>query len=200
MKFTKGDLSVMRSSLIALTVAASCSILLIFISSKHADIAEKNWRDAQRQLQVAQSELNAAKADHEDLTNYLDEYAASLAQHLIGNEPRLDWVENLERLRHQKLVLDMHYNIGPQKNYTPQPPINSGNFEIKYSEMKLQLALLHEGQLLDFFAALRSQIKGWYQLDSCSVVRTKVQDGDATASLHAECSGGWITLKNRSTP
>lgn len=200
MKFIRSDLAVMRSSLMTLTVAASCSMLLIYMSDRQADIAEKNWSNAQRQLHTAQTELNNAKLDQENLANYQGEYDASVAQHLIGNEPRLDWVESLERLRQQKLVDDLHYNIGPQKSYTPLPAIDSGNFEIKYSEMKLQLDLLHEGQLFDFYDALRDQIKGWYQLDSCSILRTHWEGQSGSTQLRAECNGGWITLKNRSTP
>ena len=107
----------------------------------------------------------------------------------------------MEKLRRQNLVTDFRYSIAPQKIYSPQPPVDSGNFDIHYSEMKLQFDLLHEGQLLNFFAALRNQIKGHYQLESCALQR--VADGNtATATsthLKAECSGGWITLKNRNT-
>lgn len=198
MKITKSDLKVMRSSLITLTIAICCSLLLIYFSDRQANIAKNNWDKAQQQLRAAQSGLNDAKQDYENLLNYRDEYAASIDQHLIGNESRLDWVENLERIRQQKLVADMHYNIGPQKSYIAQPVIDSGNFELKYSEMKLQLDLLHETQLLDFFDALRTQIKGWYQLDECNIVRSASGTTSLTTQLHAECSGGWITLRNRS--
>ena len=198
MKITKSDLSVMRSSLITLSIAIIASLLLISISERLSGLAQKNWHDAQRELRAAQSELNNAKQDQENLRDYQGEYLASVNQHLIGNEQRLDWVESLEKLRQQKLVSELHYNIGPQKTYTPQPPIDSGNFDIKYSEMKLQLSLLHEDQLLDFFDELRGQIKGWYQLDGCSIVRAPGEAQNNATQLTAECSGGWITLKNRS--
>lgn len=200
MKITKSDFTVMRSSLITLTIAICCSLLLIYFSDRQASIAERNWSTAQQRLSTAKNELNNARWDYENLFKYQDEYAASLDRNLIGEEPRLDWVESLERLRQQGLVSDMHYNIGPQKTYTPQMPIDSGNFDIKYSEMKLQLDLLHEGQLIDYFDALRTQIKGWYQLDECNIVRTNSDKQNVAIQLRAECSGGWITLKNRSAP
>ncbi|HYR06033.1 MAG TPA: hypothetical protein VEP71_05055, partial [Gallionella sp.] len=85
-----------------------------------------------------------------------------------------------------------------------QPPVDSGNFNIHYSEMKLRFDLLHEGQLLNFFDALRTDIKGWYQLDGCSLQRSigAINEDNAppTAYLRAECNGGWITLKNRNAP
>jgi hypothetical protein len=65
--------------------------------------------------------------------------------------------------------------------------------------MKLQFDLLHEAQLLDFLAALRSRINGWYQLEGC-MLRRAADENAETARITAECSGGWITLKNRNTP
>lgn len=197
MKFSGNDMGVMRSSLITLAVAASCSALLIYFSERQAGLAGKDWRDAQSQLQAAKSQLSSAKLDQGDMESYLAEYSASVDQHLIGEETRLDWVESLEKLRPQKKVADFRYNIGPQKNYAAQPAIASGNFNIHYSEMKLQFDLLHEGQLMDFFDAVRGQIKGWYQLESCSILRNQGDAQNTGLQLKAECSGGWITLQNR---
>ena len=197
MKITKSDFGVMRRSLITLTIAIICSMLLIYFSNQQTSRAERNWNAAQQRLSTAQNELNNARWDYENLFKYQDEYEASISRDLIGNEPRLDWVESLERLRQQNLVSDMHYNIGPQKPYTAQMPIDSGSFDIKYSEMKLQLDLLHEGQLIDFFDALRTQIKGWYQLEECNIVRSAGDSKNVAIQLHADCSGGWVTLKNR---
>jgi hypothetical protein len=110
-------------------------------------------------------------------------------------------MEGLEKLRQQNLVVDFRYNITPQRIYTPQPAIDSGNFNIHYSEMKLQFELLHEGQLLSFFDALRSRIKGHYQLEGCKLQRDDIaEDAAKPTKISAECSGGWITLKDRNAP
>ena len=197
MKISKDDWGVMRSSVVTLAIAAGCSALLIFFSETRSELAENDWRDAQRQLRAAQSELNNTKQDRDNMDSYLAEYAASVEQHLIGEESRLDWIANLEKIRTQKRVEDFRYNIGPQKLYAAQPAIDSGNYNIHYSEMKLQLDLLHEGQLFDFLDAVRDQIKGWYQLESCSILRNPGDSQNTGIQLKAECAGGWITLQNR---
>ena len=91
MKITKSDFGVMRSSLITLTIAICCSLLLIYFSDRQASIAERNWNAAQQRLSTAQNDLNNARWDYENLFKYQDEYAASLDRNLIGDEPRLDW-------------------------------------------------------------------------------------------------------------
>ncbi len=196
MKISKRDLGVMRLSLIVLGVALCFSLLLIYYSQSHAEYEDREWHTALSQLQSAQNDFSNAQQDESNMASYLDEYATSVDQHLIGDESRLDWVESLEKLHQQKVVEDFRYNIGPQTKYVTQPNIDSGNFNINYSEMKLQLDLLHMEQLITFFDTLRTQIKGWYQLNSCSIHRNETATG-VGPQLKAECSGGWITLKNR---
>jgi hypothetical protein len=152
----------------------------------------------------ARNRLATARQDQENLASYSKDYSVLEDREIINDDHRLDWMEGLGKLRQQNLVVDFGYNIAPQKVYTPQPAIDSGNFDIHFSEMKLQFDLLHEGQLLNFFNALHSQIKGQYQLEGCTMQRTAALKGDskdiepsATTNIKAECSGGWITLKNR---
>ena len=76
--------------------------------------------------------------------------------------------------------------------------MDAGNFLLGRSNITLQLDLLHEEQLLHFFANVRKQMKGWFMLDGCTLSRTGATD--EIAPLKAECTGGWVTLKNKSTP
>ena len=203
MRFSKSDFPLMRWSLAAICGSALLSSFILYISSQYSDHNELNLRTAQRQLNDARSRLTAARQDQENLSVYATEYGALEEQNIIGDEHRLDWIEGLEKLRRLNLAIDFRYNIAPQKTYAPQPAIDSGSFNIHYSEMKLQFDLLHEGQLLAFFAALRNQIKGQYQLEGCTLQRNDIaEDAAAPMATHikAECSGGWITLKNRNAP
>lgn len=201
MKLSNSDFLLIRWSVAAICASALLSGIILFSSSQYAAHNQTELHTAQRQLNDARSRLTAAQQDKENMAAYSAGYILLEEQNIIGDEHRLDWIEGLEKLRQQNLVIDFSYNIAPQKIYVPQPAIDSGNFNINYSEMKLQFDLLHEGQLLNFFAALRSQIKGHYQLEGCKMHHNETAEGDATAAhVRAECSGGWITLRNRSAP
>ncbi len=197
MRFAPSDFALIRSSVLALLAAAFACALVLYSSGQYADKTRKDRLDALQQLNEARNRLNGALEDKENMAAYAGEYATLTSFGIIGEDRRLDWMEGLENIRQQNLVADFRYNIAPQVPYAPQPPIDSGNFDIRYSEMKLQFDLLHEGQLLDFFAALRSQVKGRYLLEGCTMQRTAAADGNPATHLTAECSGGWITLKNR---
>ena len=132
---------------------------------------------------------------------FRSEYGTLLQRKIIGNDQRLDWIEGLEKIHQQQRVLDFKYAIAPQQPYTPAPPLDSGNFELNLSNMTLQLDLLHEGQLITFFDTLRTDIKGWFIIDHCSLERSAAAPENGTVSqLKAECTGGWLTLKNRNAP
>jgi len=199
MRFSKSDIPLLRWSLAAICASVLISGFILYTSNQYSDYKQLNLHAAQRQLKDARDHLTAAREDQENLSVYSAEYGVLEEQNIIGDEHRLDWIEGLEKLHRQNLVLDFRYNISPQKIYAPQPAIDSGNFNINYSEMKLQFDLLHEGQLLHFFDALRSQIKGRYQLEGCTLQRNDAAADDAT-HIKAECSGGWITLKNQNAP
>lgn len=206
MNLTKADFVLMRWHIMAICTSLVVSALALYSTSEYAEKSLKDRRNAQNQLNDARNRLSTAYEDQKNMAIYADEYGALLDRKIIGANHRLDWMEGLEKIRKQNLVAGFRYSIGPQKIYVPQPAIDSGNFDVNYSEMKLQIDLLHEGQLLDFFAALRKQINGQYQLESCTLARTAVSsDNDdtptaASAHVKAECSGGWITLKNRNAP
>ncbi|MDO8811014.1 MAG: hypothetical protein Q7J38_03165 [Gallionella sp.] len=198
MKFSKADFPLMRRSLLMACTSVLLGITVLYGSSQYAEHAKKSRHNAQRLLNEAQNRLVEARRDQENMLVYSGEYEALERHEIIGDEQRLDWVEGFEKLRQQNLVTDFRYNIAPQKNYAAIFAADSGNFHIRYSEMKLQFDLLHEAQLLNFFDALRSQIKGHYQLEGCILQRGGA-DANSSSRLKAECSGGWITLKNRGT-
>lgn len=197
MKIAAADFPLIRWSVIAFCTAALASAAMMYISGRYAQQTQNFLRDAQTHHQDARNRLNAAHEDQENMAEYADEYGKLMVRKVVGDEPRLDWIEALEKLRKQKLVLDFRYSIMPQKNYVSQPAVSSSNFDIHYSEMKLSFDLLHEEQLLNFFNALRLQSAGWYQLDGCTLKRNDNPSPATQVHLSAECTGGWITLKNR---
>ena len=198
MKFSKADFYQLRWSLAAFLAAILVSSVILSGSSQYADATQKDQRTAQSQMNDARNRLTMATQDQESLVDFSHEYDTLEKNKLIGDDHRLDWMEGLEKIRNQNRVIDFRYSIAPQKIYAPQPAIDSGNFDIHYSEMKLQFDLRHEGQLLNFFDALRSQIQGHYQLEGCTMQRNDAAEDTGTPMhLKGECNGGWITLKNR---
>lgn len=202
MTFGKNEIRTLRKSLWGLSAALLLSGGIVYYTKEIKSQTKAELRNAQNAVSDARRQLDSARQDAESMSTYSIEYGALLAQEIIGEDKRLNWIEALEKIRQQNPTNDFRYRIEPQQPYTPNPALDTGNFDIRYSAMKLQFELLHEGQLVDFFAALRHDINGWYHLESCTLQRKSVDieqpfTPDASARLSAECSGGWITLKNR---
>ncbi len=204
MTFSTSDFSHIKWSLLTFLFVLGMSSIIIVASENFVAQSQRDQRDAKRQLSEARSRLATAGEDHENMQTYTLEYDALLKRNVIGNDQRLDWIEGLEKIHKQNHVpgfIEFKYAIAPQKSYIPAPPLDSGNFDLHLSDMTLQFELLHEGQLTAFFDALRTGINGWFLIDHCSLERTAAtadsDDFGVAHQLKAECTGGWLTLKNR---
>ena len=131
---------------------------LISLSNSYLEHSLKERQAAQQRLFDARTQLLAAQNDEENMSAYALEYNSLLAQKVIGDEQRLDWMEGLEKLRQQGVVLDFKYTIAPQQSYAPNPPDwMRAISQLSRSSMTLQIDLLHEEQLLHLFADMRSK-------------------------------------------
>lgn len=198
MRFNKDDLPYLKLSLGAFALSLLLSAGMVSYSEDYLKQSQKERSDAQKQLNDARLQLLSAQGDQENMSAYSLEYVSLQDQKVIGNEQRLDWIEGMEKLRQQGIVLDFKYTISPQQAYTPNPPVDAGNFQLNRSNMTLEIDLLHEEQLVQFVSALRSQLKGWFILDGCDLNRAF--PGTEATPLKASCNGGWLTMKNRNMP
>jgi len=199
MSFSASDIPEIKWSLGAFVVSLVVAAALVDFSDTFKNNARNELQTAQAKLTDARTQLATAQNDFENMATYKLEYEALELQKVIGNEQRLDWLEGLERLRKQNIVLDFKYAIAPQQSYTPNPPLDTGNFSLNLSPMTLQIELLHEEQLDQLLSAMMSQMEGWFLLDRCNLSTVAAPTGETT-SLKADCAGGWLTMKNRNTP
>lgn len=197
MSFSASDIKEIKWSLGAFVLSMGLAAALISYSQDYQHQALQDRQAAQQRLTEVRAKLATALSDQENMATYQLEYEALIQQKVIGDEQRLNWMEDLEKIRKQRNIPEFKYTIAPQQGYAPNPPLDSGNFNLYTSPMTLQINLLHEEQLLHLFTALNTQIQGWFILDRCSLSGI---DAQGTGALSASCAGGWITMKNRNAP
>lgn len=158
---------------------------------------------------VARQELMAAKAHHaearERLLRIADEerevneklavYRRLQALHIIGPERRLEWADTMSRIRTSRELLDLRYRVDRQEPLATVPG-KPANVEFYSSTMTVDLALLHEGDLLGFLDDLRDSGNAYYSVRSCTITRTgQVPTGTSiVARLQAQCVIDLITI------
>lgn len=206
MIFLKSDLRHIKWSLLVFMLALGASYLMIVAGNTFIAHAQREQKEAKRQMNEARARLSTAGEDHANIQTYTLEYDSLLKRNVIGDGQRLDWIEGLNRIHeqgHSLGFMDFKYAIAPQQPYTLIPPLGSGNFELNRSDMTLQFDLLHEEQLITFFDTLRTDIKGQFVLDHCVLERSASlpdeDDNGVGQQIKAKCTGGWLTMKNRNS-
>jgi len=160
---------------------------------------------AQAQLATARTERNQSR---ERLARISDEerevkekmaiYQRLAGAGILGEERRLEWADAIQRIRTSRELLDLRYRIDPQKPIASVPG-KPANVDFFASSMRVDLALLHEADLLVFLADLRDARNQYTAVQHCNVARTSIATNVPTLAprLRAQCSINLITILDR---
>ena len=128
----------------------------------------------------------------------LDVYQRLRELHILGEEQRLEWADAVTRIRKERELLDLRYRVDRQQQLfsaTGKP----ANVDFYASRMSVDLALLHEEDLLRFLSDLRDSGNAFYSVRRCAVERTgQAATGVSIAPrLRASCEIDLITIMDR---
>ena len=142
---------------------------------------------AERLLRIAHEEREVR--DHVELYQRLKDLR------ILGSERRLEWVEALTRIRAERELLDLRYQVERQKVLKTLPGSPAG-LELRSSSMSVELALLHEGDLLRFLDDLRGSGNAYYSVRHCTITRAgpAPSTGSIAPRLRGVCQIDLITL------
>lgn len=200
MKFDVQDLKRLQWAIAFLMVLALVGIASVWTTQQLKVGSEKAVQEATAARRDIQSKLARAREEEQELRDKIGRFQALKARGYIGPEQRLDWIETLARIKTSRRIFRLDYEFAPQR------PVDAailpggaaaGGFEIMASQMKLQMQLLHEGELLAFLAELRESVQALIQVRSCTIDRLPASNADRgrNAQLKADCTLEWITLK-----
>jgi hypothetical protein len=162
-------------------------------------------RDTQGRLAAAQAErrtsnerLARISEEEREVSEKIDVYQRLKQLNILGEEHRLEWADAITRIRAQRELLDLRYAVERQRQLVSAPG-KPGNVDFYASTMKVQLALLHEEDLLRFLADLRQSGNAFYAVRRCELVRTgqALTGTTMTPRLRADCDIDLITIMDR---
>jgi hypothetical protein len=167
-----------------------------------ADVALKS---AQRAAAAAQAErqqsgerLARIAEEEREVKEKINVYQRLKALNILGDERRLEWADAVTRIRAQRELLDLRYRVERQRLLVSLPG-KPGNVDFFASTMRVDLALLHEEDLLRFLADLRDSGNAYYSVRSCQLSRTGPGGAGAVIAprLRAECTIDLVTIVDR---
>lgn len=201
MNITASDFARIRWGLGFLLFAAVVGFFLTTTAQRLVEKAEGSQRQLQAQQRDIRARLARAPEEEKELRNKIILYQQLLDRGVIGQEERLNWVEQIARIKAARRLLDFQYEIAPQRplgDAILPGGAQAGSFEFVASTMSLQMPLLHEDDLLGFIADLRRSVPAHLMVRDCTIDRLAAgADRTATAQLRAICSIDWVTVREK---
>ena len=157
----------------------------LLLAAAQKDRAEKSERLAR----IAEEER--------EVREKLQVYEQLQRLNILGEERRLEWADAINRIRADRELLDLKYKVDRQKLLVSLPG-KPGTVDFFASPMEVQLALLHEEDLVRFLSDLRASGNAYYSVKRCDIARTgQAATGTGlTPRLRAECNIDLITIQD----
>ena len=198
MNFSARELRQLALPLAACLVLLGAGSALITWSESRAAAQQAQLEAAREERVRAKERLMRIAEEEKEVKEKLDVYQRLKDLGILGEERRLEWADAMTRIRNQRELPDLRYRVERQRPLSTVPG-KPAPVEFYASTMRVEMALLHEGDLLRFLADLRASGNAYYAVRSCAVSR--LGGGPAAASLaprlRAECEIDLITIIDR---
>ena len=194
MKFLPGDLKKLQISLLVCLLMIVMGAAVVFFANGATRSAQHERVTAQAQRNDYVGKLQRVSSEESEIKEKSALFQRLQKRGIIGEEQRLEWVELLKDIRDKRRLIDLVYEIEPQRPLDVAP---GAGFTFNVSPMKVQLKLLHEEDLTRFLGDLNEQARALIQVRYCKVTRhPQGQAGTSgQANLLAECRIDWVTLR-----
>ncbi|WP_153115410.1 hypothetical protein [Rhodocyclus tenuis] len=210
MKFALSDLRAVQGSLLASVLMIAIGAACVIGARDRAMNAERDERAAAAERSSFEQKLQRVSEEEKEIKLKSSLFGELQRRGVIGEEQRLEWVELLRDIRDTHRLIDLQYEISPQRplesdsrNGDANSAGDAAGFRFYVSSMKLQLKLLHEEDLIRLVEELQQRAKALIQVKSCGVTRlprSGIERAGSAAQLQAECQIDWITVRTSATP
>jgi len=198
MNFSSEELKKLAAPLALLLALVAAGAGLIYWVQQAQLRADQQLGAARTERSQAQERLTRIAEEEKEVNDKLEVYRRLKSLHVLGEEQRLEWADAMTRIRTSRELLDLRYTVGRQRSLVSVPG-KPANVDFFASTMKVNIALLHEGDLLVFLRDLRESGNAYYAVRSCTISRTGVAPTGTSIvpRLSAECEIDLITIMDR---
>ena len=198
MSFTARELRLLGLPLLACIALLAAGSALITWTQGKRQAAQATLAESRIARARAKERLMRIAEEEKEVKEKLEVYRRLKELGILGEEQRLEWADAMARIRTERELPDLRYRVERQRTIATVPG-KPANVDFFASTMRVDLALLHEGDLLNFLSDLRASGKAYYSVRRCTLSRTG-QPAAATVlapRLHAECEIDLITIVDR---
>lgn len=196
MKLTPQDWKELKAPLLILGGALLSLALLIGFARYYGQQQKKALENQKNQLNAARQHYLSSGSEKDIITEYLPKYQKLIDKGFVGEEHRIEWVDELRSEHQQHKLFGIKYNISQQEVYKPTFAVNLGGFALHRSVMKLELDMLHEGDILKLTESMAAKDAAPFMLRDCEMLRlnNSTTFNQLIPNLHAQCVLDWLTI------
>jgi hypothetical protein len=198
MNFSAEQLRKLAAPLAMLVALLGAGAALIYWIELEQRATHQQLAGAREQRNQARDRLTRIAEEEKEVSDKLEVYRRLKSLHILGEEQRLEWADAMTRIRNARELLDLRYSVGRQQTIVSVPG-KPANVDFYASTMKVDIALLHEGDLLGFLHDLRESGNAFYSVKRCAIRRTGIAATGTSIvpRLRAECDIDLITIIDR---
>ena len=198
MNLTRDDFKKLILPLLACAAMLAAGGGLIWWAGKSLRAAQLSLNASLTERTQNRERLARIAEEEREVKEKLEVYQQLKQLNILGEERRLEWADTINRIRSSRELLDVRYRVDRQKMLSSLPG-KPGNVDFFASTMNVDLALLHEEDLLRFLADLRESGNAYYSVKECHLSRTgqPATGTNIVPRLRAECKIDLITVQDR---
>ena len=144
--FQPADLKRLQWNIALLLFLSLVGAGTVMASLKFREVADKSLKQTRGVQSEIKTKLARANDEEVELREKILRYDAMDQRGIIGEEHRLDWIEQVRKVEGKHKLLEIQYELSPQKPLDAKvlPSAMTGDFEVLSSPMRLDMPLLHE--------------------------------------------------------
>jgi hypothetical protein len=198
MNFSSEELKKLAVPIALLLALLAAGAGLIYWMQQEQRAAEQQLAAARTERAQARERLTRIADEEKEVKDKLEVYRRLKSLHILGEEQRLEWADAMTRIRTSRELLDLRYTVDRQRALVSVPG-KPANVDFFASTMKVDIALLHEGDLLAFLRDLRESANAYYSIKRCVITRTGIAATGLSIvpRLRADCDIDLITILDR---
>ena len=198
MRFSAKELRTLALPLAILAAPLAAGAGLISWAQQEQRTSEQQLAAARTERAQARERLTRIAEEEKEVNDKIEVYRRLRSLHILGEEQRLEWADAMTRIRTSRELLDLRYIVEKQRALASIPG-KPASVDFFASTMKVEIALLHEGDLLVFLRDLRESGNAYFSVKRCTIARTgQAPTGTSIVPrLRADCDIDLITILDR---
>jgi hypothetical protein len=198
MNFSSAELKKLAAPLAILIALLAAGSGLIYWTQLEQQKADQQLAAARSERTQAREKLTRIAEEEKEVNDKIAVYRRLKDLHILGEEQRLEWADAMTRIRTARELLDLRYIVEKQRTIASIPG-KPASVDFFASTMKVEIALLHEGDLLAFLRDLRESANAYYSIKRCQITRSpSAATGlSIVPRLRADCDIDLITILDR---